>query len=507
MFSIADIGNKFPSVVKPEQKLTLREKLKWTLVILVLFYVLGSITVWGVNPSAVSQFEFLEIVFGSKFGSLITLGIGPIVTASIILQLLVGSKILNWNMQDQQDKAKFMGTQKMLAIAFSFIEAIAYVFAGAVPPASADFLVVTAVIFQIALGGIIIILMDEVISKWGVGSGISLFIAAGVSKTIFVRIFSPPIGGSSGGVFSSLIYSLSQGDLASAVISFLPLVATGIVFALVVYAQDIKVEIPMSFAMPFGRLGSRRWPLKFLYTSNIPVILVAAVLANLQVLGRVLYSRGIEILGTFDQSGRPLSGFSLLLSSPGSGGSAALPVFITTILASLFALLFGFFAMKVFKKYALRFSVLGGLVGGLISAFLIGFYNLPVLTAFDVFHMLFYIFAYVVGSVIFSIFWVATSGMDAHSVADQFKAASIVIPGFRHDPRIIEKVLDKYIPALTILGGAFVGFLAAIADLTNAIGTGTGLLLTVMIIYQFYEQIVGQHYDEVPDRIKKLVGT
>ena len=117
-----------------------------------------------------------------------------------------------------------------------------------------------------------------------------------------------------------------------------------------------------------------------------------------------------------------------------------------------------------------------------------------------------YISVFVIGSVIFSIFWVSTAGMDAKTLADQFKAASIVIPGYRHDPRIIEKVLDRYVPALTVMGGAFVGFLAAIADLTNAIGTGTGLLLTVMIIYQFYEQIIGQHYDEIPERIRKLVS-
>src|SRR3972149_2647468 len=209
MFSIADIGNRLPAVIKPERKLTLREKLTWTFAILVFFYILGSITVWGINPNAVAQFEFLEIVFGSKFGSIITLGIGPIVTASIILQLLVGSKILDWNLQDSNDKAKFMGTQKVLAVAFCIIEAVAYVFAGAVPPASSEPFVVAAVILQIALGGIVIIFMDEVVSKWGIGSGISLFIAAGVSKTIFVRIFSPPIQEASGGIVSSFIFSLS----------------------------------------------------------------------------------------------------------------------------------------------------------------------------------------------------------------------------------------------------------------------------------------------------------
>jgi preprotein translocase subunit SecY len=96
--------------------------------------------------------------------------------------------------------------------------------------------------------------------------------------------------------------------------------------------------------------------------------------------------------------------------------------------------------------------------------------------------------------------------MDSKSVAEQFKTSSIMIPGFRHDPRIVERVLDKYIPALTILGGAFVGFLASFADLTSAIGSGTGILLTVMIVYQFYEQISAQHYEDIPESIRKFFG-
>jgi preprotein translocase subunit SecY len=117
-----------------------------------------------------------------------------------------------------------------------------------------------------------------------------------------------------------------------------------------------------------------------------------------------------------------------------------------------------------------------------------------------------YMSVFIIASTIFSIFWVNTAGMDAKSVADQFKSYSILIPGFRHDTRIVEKVLNRYIPALTILGGAFVGFLATFADLTSAIGTGTGILLTVMIVYQFYEQIMSQHKDDIPPSIRKFLG-
>jgi len=508
MFDWTGIASKIPSVSSPVYKLTFREKAKCTLVIPVLFFVLGSITVWGINPDAVARFEFLEIVFGSRFGSLITLGIGPIVTSSIILQLLVGSKIINWDTRSEEGQKKFSSAQKIITIVFCFLSAIAYVVAGAVPPASSGLFMVTFITLQLAMGGLLIMFMDEVVSKWGFGSGVSLFIAAGVSKTILIRVLNPltqagalPIAGElPTGIIPLFMTTLIEG--APAIFTLLPLIATVVVFAVCVYAQDIKVEIPMAFSLPFGKFAARRWPLKFFYTSNIPVILIAAVIANLQVVGKVLFERGLGILGSYDAQGVPTSGLMYFLYRP----SGEVGLIIVTILASIFALGFALLALRTWKKHALKMSVLGAVVGIVIGYFLISIYNLPSITTLTVLRALIYITIYVIGSVIFSIFWVSTSGMDSKSIAEQFKSYSIVIPGFRHDPRIVERVLDKYIPALTILGGAFVGFLAAFADLTSAVGTGTGILLTVMIVYQFYEQIMSQHRDDMPPAIKNFIG-
>jgi preprotein translocase subunit SecY len=506
---ITKIASYIPSVKESVQKLTFREKAKWTLIILVLFFILGSITVYGVNSNAVAQFEFLEIVFGSKFGSIITLGIGPIVTASIILQLLVGSKIINWDLSNEEDKKKFSGTQKILTIAFCFIEGVAYVIANAVPPATPDLGMTLIVILQLTMGGIIIMYMDEVVSKWGFGSGVSMFIVAGVAKTILVRTLNPltqagalPANGEyPSGIIPLFITTLFQGT--PSLLGLIPLVGTLLVFIIVVFVQNIQVEIPMAFSMPYGKFASRRWPLKFLYTSNIPVILVAAVLANVQVLGKVLYQKGITILGTFSDRGAPNpGGLMYYLSAP----SSEIGIMIVTITGSVIALLFVILAIRILKKNALKMCILGAVIGMALGYFFIFNFNLPGITLDSVMHALIYISVYVIGSVIFSIFWTATSGMDAKSVADQFKTYSIMIPGFRHDPRIVENVLNRYIPALTILGGAFIGFLASYADLTSAIGTGTGLLLGVMIVYQLYEQITAQHGEDMPSALRKFLG-
>ncbi len=516
MFDLMQISSRLPSVAKPGFALNFNTKSKWTVLILVLYFILGSITVFGVNPQAVAQFEFLEIVFGSKMGSLITVGIGPIVTASIILQLLVGSKVINWNTQTKEGKAKFSGAQKILAILFCFFEAGAFVLAGAVPAAQPFFTIF--IILQLAAGGILIMFMDEVCSKWGFGSGVSLFIAAGVAKTILVRLFSPidnfgnlffvPGGDPTTvtGIIWKFIVSLSLGDPAAAFTSLLPFFALVLVFVIVVFAQSMKIQIPMAFTLPFGKFAARRWPLKFIYTSNIPVILTSAVIANIEVLGNILYQRGLPLFGEFsnNQAVKGLS-ISYLLSSsqPPSLGLVA-------IVAGIFALLFAFFAMRILKKYVLRLSLAGGVIGAVLGyALLVALElpNLPLFDTLDIFHSFVYMIVTIIGAVIFSMFWVNTAGMDAHTVSEQFKSANIMIPGFRRDPRIIERVLERYIPALAVLGGAFVGFLAGYANMMNAIGTGTGILLTVMIIYQFYEQISAQHAEDMPPVVKKILGT
>lgn len=150
--------------------------------------------------------------------------------------------------------------------------------------------------------------------------------------------------------------------------------------------------------------------------------------------------------------------------------------------------------------------ILGSIIGVMLGYVIVFSSGMQPITLQSILHILVYLSVYVVGSIVFSVFWASTSGMDSKSVAEQFKDSSIMIPGFRRDPRIVEKILDRYIPALTVIGGAFIGFLAAFADLTGAIGTGTGLLLTVMIVFQFYEQIVAQHSEDMSPALKKFLG-
>ncbi len=521
---------RLPGVRDPLKKLGFNEKLKYTGLVLLIFFVMSQIMVFGIRVEGLQQLKVFELLLASKFGSLTTLGIGPIVVAAIILQLLVGSKILPWDLTTEKGKAIFQGTQKILTIALCFAEGAIYVLFGAIPPTPGMEIIV---IVQIAAGGIFILFMDEIISKWGFGSGVSLFILAGVSSGIITRIFNPfaictgtgclsLFKGATGtalsfpsiemqnppiGVIPQIIYYLATADpLNALLLGVLPVLATGLVFLLVIFLQNVKVEIPLAFGSIRG--FGRRWPLNFLYTNVIPVILIAALLANVQLMGRI-GAQPIEpdsakvcgLLGCFENNS-PVSGLVYYLHPPNSQGVAGMAIFM-----GLFALI-GAFAAGYLKVPGWKLS-LGlipvGALAWLAMAYGLGLTGMAI-TMTDAARIGVYTLFMIAGATIFSIFWVTTSGMDAGSVAEQIHSTGLQIPGYRRDMRIIERVLNRYIPGLAALGGMAIGLLASYADLTNAIGSGTGILLATMISYQLYQEITTQHADDMPPIVRRIIG-
>src|SRR4030066_1926643 len=176
-----------PEVKSPEEKkLSFNVKLKWTLIVLVAFFVLTNIPLFGLSNNALDRFKYLAIILGTDFGSIISLGIGPIVMASIILQLLTGAGILNINTSTSEGKKFFQGVQKILVFFFIIFESCVYVLMKGLE-AMPGF--TGLVIFQLILGGLAIYYMNELCEKWGFGSGVSLFIAAGVSWHLFSSAF------------------------------------------------------------------------------------------------------------------------------------------------------------------------------------------------------------------------------------------------------------------------------------------------------------------------------
>lgn len=449
-----NILKNLPEVKAPvEKRLSFNIKLKWTLIILAAFFIMSNVALYGADPGFLEQFEFLAVILGTNFGSIISLGIGPIVMASIILQLLVGSQILEIDTSTVEGKKFFQGLQKLLVFFFILFEAIIYVVMGGIK-ASPGF--TNIVIFQLVLGGLAILFMDEVCQKWGFGSGVSLFIAAGVGWQLIAASFGflgPEGNFQASGRVIALIVSLMNGDSQGATLAFAAISATIILFLIVVWAQSLKIEIPLSYDRLRGY--SLKWPLQFFYASVIPVILTSALIANLQLFGGLIQNwlGRPTFLGNV-VNGQPVSGLLYWISS-------------TDIVQRLIT-------------GSWEISLLGQTLG----------------------HVIFFMFF----CALFSVFWVKTSGMDASAQANNILKSGLQIPGFRKDQRILESILSRYVMPLTIMGGMSIGLLASLADVLGTLVGGTALLLGIMITFQFYQNIAQQHAMDMNPAMKKLMG-
>ncbi|TKX76549.1 preprotein translocase subunit SecY, partial [Halorubrum sp. SD626R] len=177
-----------------------KRKLTWTAGVLIVYFFLTNINPFGLAVGQGSDFfgQFRSVLAGSS-GSLLQVGIGPIVTASIVLQLLGGANLLGLDTDDPRDQVLYQGLQKLLVIIVSALTAAPMVFTGEFLPADPAvaqslgigvFGVELLIFAQIFAGGVLILFMDEIVSKWGVGSGVGLFIIAAVSQQIVGGFFS-----------------------------------------------------------------------------------------------------------------------------------------------------------------------------------------------------------------------------------------------------------------------------------------------------------------------------
>jgi len=460
-----------PSVKSPEGHVHFKNKLLWTAGILILYFVLTNIPLWGLDPNSQDLFLYWRALLAGASGSLVQLGIGPIVTASIVLQLLKGADILHIDTADVRGQVIYMGLQKLLIFVMIIIEAAPNLVGGFLlpDPAIADaffggnlFAVSLLIFLQVCIGGVLIVFMDEVVTKWGIGSGVGLFIIAGISQALingFIN-WSPLNDQYPVGFFPRLVAVIADGAnfLQYMGIEMLALIATVVIFLIIVYVESTRIEIPLAHAQVRG--ARARFPVKLIYASVLPMILVRVLQANIQMIGLFLNNVGITILGTF-QNQSPVSGLMYYLN-PVNGPSD-----------------------WMWWIYDL------------------GHAPWQVLTRLGIDTIIM-----VVGGAIFALFWIKTAGLDSKDVARQIQLSGMSIPGYRRNPQVLEKYLDRYIPRVTVIGGVFIGLLSVGANLFGVIGavSGTGLLLTVSITYRLYEEIASQQIMEMYPFMRTFFG-
>ena len=475
-----------PEIRKPVRKPSLNEKLMWTGIALIVYMVMAVTPLTGVQIGAQSQFSYSSIIFASQQGTLMTLGIGPIVTAGLILQLLAGSEIIKVDFQNPDDRAIFTSATKLLTMIVIVVEASAYLIGGlfgSIAPNAA-----IAIFFELFAASVIVMLLDELVQKgWGIGSGVSLFILAGVAQRMMWDIFSPiqvPIGSSATGQATATAYYGGIPALINATIAGRPLdvffrtnapqfpsifglILTVAAILIIVYVEGMRIEIPITSTKYRGFAGV--YPIKLLYVSNIPVILFSALTSNISFFAAYIWktynygnvSPWLNWLVKYNTT--------QIAQNPGQSPLSYQPLS-------------------------------GNLVYYMTSP------NTIFVPHPDYIRALTYIAFAVLFSVMFARIWVDIGGLSPKAAAKSLIGADVMVPGFRRTGTSVEANLSKYIPVITIIGGIFIGLLASLSNILGVYGTGIGLLLMVDIIIQYYQMLVKEQLESMMPRLGALLG-
>jgi len=452
-----------PQVPKPKKKISLQTKLLWCGVALLIYMVMGQTPLYGATAPEFDFLAFARVIFASQQGTLIELGIGPIVTAGLLMQLLRGSDILKFDFKKPEERGIFQTATKLVTYVVIVAESIVYaaaVYGGATEP-----FVLYVIIGQLMAASVIIMFMDELIQKgWGLGSGISLFIMAGVAQQILWSMFSPLPAGDGGmiGIVPYVVESAFAGDLGNVLFrsnqlpSIFGLFLTAGILLILVFTQGIKIEIPIVSTKYRGFAAV--YPIKLMYVSNIPVILASALTANAVFVFQMIWSNFnprnnnffVNFIAQFDPTSpsTPIGGLIYYVTPPRGLDVAALD------------------PMRA--------------VGYVL--FMIGIV------------------------IVFGRLWVELGGLSPKTAAQNLLDADVQIPGFRRSNAPVEALLNKYIPSVTIIGSAILGLLAGVSDVLGVFGSGIGILLMVDILINYYTQLVREQVEVVMPRLGAILG-
>ncbi|MGH9921382.1 MAG: preprotein translocase subunit SecY [Nitrososphaerales archaeon] len=452
-----------PQVPKPKKKLTLTERFIWSGIALLLYLVMGQIPLYGAPTSVFDPFAFARVIFASQQGTLIELGIGPIVTAGLLMQLLKGSEIIKFDFKNPDERALFTSATKIVTIIVIVIEGALYGSAVYQVPTNIGIVIIG----QLIAASYVVMILDELVQKgWGLGSGISLFILAGVAQQILWSIFSPlPAGdGFSIGVLPFMIESASSGIADFMDVMFRPgqlpnlflLFLTAGIILLLVYTQGIRVEIPIVSSRFRGFTAV--YPIKLMYVSNIPVILASALTANAIFLGQMFWAN-------YNANND-----------------------------------------KVFFNWIAQFNPADPRtpIGGVL------YYLIPPrgleLAALDPMKAIIYIIILTAIVVVFGRLWVELGGLSAKAAARNLLDSNVQVPGFRRAESSVELLLQRYIPSVTFLGAFFLGLLAGASDVLGVFGTGIGILLAVDIMINYYNLLIREQVETFMPKLGALLG-
>lgn len=451
-----------PEVIQPTRPVPFKQKVIWTVLSLMIFLIMSEIPLYGImSNEQADPLYWLRAMTASNRGTLMELGISPIVTSSMIFQFLTGAQILTINRENKKDVELFEVASKVVSILLTIGQALVVVISGSYgKPSDLGIAICLLQVLQLVFATLTVFLLDELMNKgYGLGSGISLFTTTNIIEQIFWKIFAPTTVNSGrgtefeGAIISFFHLMIVKSDKKRALVeafyrenlpNLFQVIATVLVFVAVLYLQGFRYEIPVKSNKQRGSMGA--YPIKLFYSSSTPLMLQSALTSNVFLISQLLYAKFptnfvIRLLGVW---GVPTINGKVVGSN---------------------------------QKVA---------IGGL------SYYLQPPLNSTDALmhpvKTLLYI-AFVLGTcAVFSVTWSEISGTSAKDITKQFKQQGMVITGQRETS--VGKTLKKIIPTAAVLGGISIGALSVGSDLLGTLGSGSNILMASTTVYGFYEKAV-----------------
>jgi protein transport protein SEC61 subunit alpha len=441
-----------PDVKSPTRTIYFHEKIVWTSVALLLYLISSQVPLFGImNTSSADPFFWMRMMMASNRGTLMDLGISPILSSGMILQALVNSDILSVNHNVKEDRILYQAALKLLALVMTLGQAVGQVMTGFYgDPKSLGTSVCFLLVVQLLFSGIIIILLDELLNKgYGMGSGVNLFIAANVCENIIWKAFSPKVFQTGRGiefegalvsffhllvVRKNKINAIYESLFRSNLPNLSSLLFTFFVFACVIYVHGMRVEIPLESTSIKGQTG--KWPIKLLYSSTLPITVQGHIIGYITAISKMLYEK---------------------------------------YPSNVFVKIYGVWEMNVYRKMVPK--------SGLC------YFIYPPDHLFDVlakpFTFLIYLSIMLISSALISRAWIDINENNAETIAKQIKNQRMTVKGIREQN--IAEYLNRYIPTAAFLGGFVIGMICVMSNVIDTIGSGSNIILAVSVVGQYFE--------------------
>ena len=398
----------------------------------------------------------MRVILASNKGTLMELGISPLITSSMIVELVKNARLIVYNPKIKDDVRLAQNMEKLLSFMVTFGTACGYVFSGMYGRVIyIGYFKAFMLVVQLTVAGLMVLYLDELLEKgWGIGSGTSLFIACNMCENLFWHAFSPVTIKTDNGIeFEGAIIALfhflmtKESKTHALYLAFYRqnvanlhnIITTFLIFLIVIFLMHFQVNLKL---IQSGRSGaSSTLPVKLFYLSNTPTMIQTTILSQLHMMSSIIYSKfknysWVRFLAIWQKD--PMTG---------------------------------------------RDKLIGGMTFYLTPPKGIrGVMDDPV-------HFVIYTFIIVVSCGLFARAWLDISGRSPLDVLKQLNDAKMFVVGSDNKDHAMIKILRKNINTAAMLGGILIGLFSIFSDLVGTIGSGTGIMLTVNIIYNYYIKI------------------